>query len=96
MALPPKLYTWLCGCFAAFGSILYGYDLGVIAGVLEAKDFLETTGHPSSDYIGFITSSMLLGAFVATIPAGEPARADTGAHRVDRELTLRAHSSSQR
>ena len=71
MALPPKLYTWLCGCFAAFGSVLFGYDLGVIAGILDAPDFLEVTGNPSSDYIGFITSSLLLGAFVATIPAGE-------------------------
>ena len=44
---------------------------GVIAGILEAPDFLRVTGNPSSDYIGFITSSMLLGAFVATIPAGE-------------------------
>lgn len=45
---------------------------GVIAGILEAPDFLRVTGNPSSDYIGFITSSMLLGAFVATVPAGEP------------------------
>ncbi|CAO1626765.1 unnamed protein product [Sympodiomycopsis kandeliae] len=64
----PKVFTWLCGCYAALGSILFGYDLGVIAGVLQADDFLETTGRPSTDYIGFITSSLLLGAFVATIP----------------------------
>ncbi|CAO1636529.1 unnamed protein product [Parajaminaea phylloscopi] len=69
MGLSPKLYTFGCGCFAALGSILFGYDLGVIAGVLIAKDFLNVTGHPDADYLGFITSSMLLGAFIATIPA---------------------------
>ncbi|TKY90292.1 hypothetical protein EX895_000290 [Sporisorium graminicola] len=69
MALPPKLYTWLCGCFAALGSILFGYDLGVIAGVIVAPDFLRVTNHPSSDYVGFIVSSMLLGALVGCIPA---------------------------
>ncbi|SPO47847.1 uncharacterized protein PSANT_05535 [Moesziomyces antarcticus] len=69
MALPPKLYTWLCGCFAALGSILFGYDLGVIAGVIVAPDFLRVTKDPNPDYIGFIVSSMLLGAFVGCIPA---------------------------
>lgn len=57
------------------GSALYGYDLGVIASVLVAPDFLRTTGLTGTDtttqnYIGFITSSMLLGAFVGSIPAG--------------------------
>ncbi|RSH80604.1 uncharacterized protein EHS24_009186 [Apiotrichum porosum] len=70
----PKIYTLLCGCFAALGSILFSYDLGVIASVLEAPDFLRTTGLEGKDkqtlnYIGFITSSMLLGAFVGCIPA---------------------------
>ncbi|TFK32900.1 general substrate transporter [Crucibulum laeve] len=40
MPLPPKVYTWLCGLFASLGSIIFGYDLGVIAGVLPAKDFI--------------------------------------------------------
>ncbi|EPQ25763.1 uncharacterized protein PFL1_06630 [Pseudozyma flocculosa PF-1] len=69
MALSPKFYTWLVGCFAAMGSMLFGYDLGVIAGVLVAPDFLKTTNNPDSDYLGFITSSMLLGAFAGSIPA---------------------------
>lgn len=47
-------------------SILFGYDLGVIANVIIAPDFLRITklegGKPSdSDYIGFIVSSFLLG-----------------------------------
>ena len=43
--------------------------IAIIAGVLVAQDFLNVTGNPNSDYTGFIVSSMLLGAFVATFPA---------------------------
>ncbi|PWN48034.1 general substrate transporter [Violaceomyces palustris] len=69
MTLKPKTYTFLCGCFVALGSMLFGYDLGVIAGVLPAKDFIRVMGNPDKDYVGFISSSLTLGAFVACIPA---------------------------
>lgn len=69
MTLNPKTYTFLCGCFAAFGAFLYGYDLGVIAGVLIAPNFLVVTGNPDDNYIGFFASSLLLGAFCGCIPA---------------------------
>lgn len=49
--------------------MLYGYDLGVISYVLVAPDFLKTMDTTDENYIGFITSSMLLGAFVGSIPA---------------------------
>ncbi|CAE6440057.1 unnamed protein product [Rhizoctonia solani] len=70
MALSPKVYTWLCGCFAALGSILFGYDLGIIASVLPSETFLETVGHPSENEIGLITSLFLLGAFFGSAPSG--------------------------
>ncbi|KAK8850309.1 hypothetical protein IAR55_004226 [Kwoniella newhampshirensis] len=69
MSLPPKIYTFLCACFAAMGASLFGYDLGVISYVLVAPDFLATIKTNDSNYIGFIVSSMLLGAFVGSIPA---------------------------
>ncbi|KAJ7028938.1 general substrate transporter [Mycena alexandri] len=37
MPLSPKVYTWLCGLFASLGSIIFGYDLGVIAGWANAN-----------------------------------------------------------
>ncbi|OCF54382.1 glucose transporter [Kwoniella mangroviensis CBS 10435] len=69
MAIPPKIYTFLCACFAAMGAMLYGYDLGVISYVIVAPNFLTTIDTTDDDYIGFIVSSMLLGAFVGSIPA---------------------------
>lgn len=53
----------------SMGAMLYGYDLGVISYVLVAPDFLKTMDTTDENYIGFITSSMLLGAFVGSIPA---------------------------
>ncbi|WWC86547.1 uncharacterized protein L201_001424 [Kwoniella dendrophila CBS 6074] len=67
--LPPKVYTFLCACFAAMGATLYGYDLGVISYVLVAPDFVKTINTDDENYIGFIVSSMLLGAFFGSIPA---------------------------
>ncbi len=35
----PKLYQFFLAMFAAFGSFLYGYDLGVIASVVASDSF---------------------------------------------------------
>lgn len=39
MALSPKWYQFLVGVFASLGSLLYGYDLGVIAQVIASQSF---------------------------------------------------------
>jgi len=39
MALPPAWYQFLVGVFASLGSLLYGYDLGVIAQVIASQSF---------------------------------------------------------
>ncbi|TBU22400.1 general substrate transporter [Dichomitus squalens] len=70
MALPPKVYTWLCGLFAALGSVTFGYDLGIIASVLPSEDFLETTGHPDATAQGLIVGCLLLGAFASNVYVG--------------------------
>ncbi|KIJ37508.1 hypothetical protein M422DRAFT_69241 [Sphaerobolus stellatus SS14] len=70
MPLPPKVYTWLCGLFASLGSIIFGYDLGVIAGVLPAPDFKERMGprYNNSNLFGLITSIFVLGCFAGMFP----------------------------
>lgn len=50
----------------SLGASIFGYDLGVIAYVIEAPDFLEHTNLQGDskfvqNYLGFIVSSMLLG-----------------------------------
>lgn len=70
MALPPKVYTWLCGLFASLGSIIFGYDLGVIAGVLPATDFIRIMGprYNDTNLVGLITSIFVLGCFFGMFP----------------------------
>ncbi|TFK46300.1 general substrate transporter [Heliocybe sulcata] len=68
--LSPKFYTWLCGLFAALGSVTFGYDLGIIASVLPAEDFIRVTGNPDATQQGLITGCLLLGAFASNIWVG--------------------------
>nr|GAT43894.1 predicted protein [Mycena chlorophos] len=70
MALSPKVYTWLCGLFASLGSIIFGYDLGVIAGVTPAPDFVRVMGkHWSNTNLqGLVVSIFVLGCFFGMIP----------------------------
>ncbi|CAE6393999.1 unnamed protein product [Rhizoctonia solani] len=44
-----KLAGILMTTFAAFGGILFGYDTGVISGVKEMKNWLQTFGHQGLD-----------------------------------------------
>ncbi|EPQ53327.1 general substrate transporter [Gloeophyllum trabeum ATCC 11539] len=62
-----QFYTWLCGLFAALGSVTFGYDLGIIASVLPAEDFNRVTGNPDATQQGLITGCLLLGAFASSI-----------------------------
>ncbi|EMD35511.1 hypothetical protein CERSUDRAFT_116251 [Gelatoporia subvermispora B] len=70
MLLSPKVYTWLCGFFAALGSVTFGYDLGIIAAILPSESFLETTGNPDATSQGLIVGCLLLGAFASNIYIG--------------------------
>lgn len=37
--MKPKVYQFLVGVFASFGSLLFGYDLGVIAQVIASPSY---------------------------------------------------------
>lgn len=49
--------------FGAFGGILFGYDIGVMTGALP---FLQNDWdlHNNTTLIGWITSSLMLGAII--------------------------------
>ncbi len=48
MALTPPWYQFLIGVFASLGSLLFGYDLGVIAQVIASQSF-KTRFTPSDN-----------------------------------------------
>ncbi|KAH6871714.1 general substrate transporter [Thelonectria olida] len=70
MALPPKWYQFLVSVFASLGSLLYGYDLGVIAEVIASGNFLDKFGDDSNK-IGAVVSVFTGGAFFGAMFAGE-------------------------
>lgn len=69
MALPPKWYQFLVGVFASLGSVLYGYDLGVIAEVIASGTFKEKF-HPNDTQAGLVVSMFTTGAFFGAAFAG--------------------------
>lgn len=69
--MKPGIYQFLLGSFAAFGSFLFGYDLGVIAEVVAADDFktrfLQSNGGAKS---GTVVSLFTGGCFFGALGAG--------------------------
>ncbi|KAJ7921428.1 general substrate transporter [Mycena leptocephala] len=84
MPLSPKVYTWLCGLFASLGSIIFGYDLGVIAGVTPASDFQRVMGPrwSNANLQGLVVSIFVLGCFFGMIPVAY------AADRLGRRITI--------
>lgn len=60
---------FLVSVFASVGSILYGYDLGVIAGVVASPDF-KARFNPSGPEEGAVVSVFTGGAFFGAMFAG--------------------------
>ncbi|PNS16959.1 High-affinity glucose transporter [Sphaceloma murrayae] len=69
MQIPPKWYQFLVAMFASIGSILYGYDLGVIAGAIGAPSF-NTLFNPTANEVGAVVSVFTGGAFFGAGIAG--------------------------
>ncbi|KAK7748012.1 hypothetical protein SLS53_001264 [Cytospora paraplurivora] len=70
MVLSPKTYQFLVSVFASVGSILYGYDLGVIAEVISCKAFERDFNNPTSIDTGVVVSLFTGGAFFGSMFAG--------------------------
>lgn len=71
--MKPKVYQFLVGVFASVGSILYGYDLGVIAGVVGSTSYRErfqATAAQNGAVVSLFTGGAFLGAGFAG-PAGD-------------------------
>lgn len=71
-AFTDTLSQFLVSVFASVGSILYGYDLGVIAGVVASPDF-KARFNPTEPEAGAVVSVFTGGAFFGAMFAGPTA-----------------------
>ncbi|KAL4821931.1 MFS sugar transporter [Aspergillus spinulosporus] len=69
MALPPNWYQFLVCVFASLGSVLYGYDLGVIAEALASPSLIDAFQADATER-GAVTSVFTGGAFFGAYFAG--------------------------
>ncbi|KAI9249416.1 sugar transporter [Phascolomyces articulosus] len=57
------IYNISCAAFAALGSFLFGYDSGIVGGILIQKRFLEAHDNPNSALQGAIVALFNVGCF---------------------------------
>ncbi|ORX95957.1 sugar transporter [Basidiobolus meristosporus CBS 931.73] len=63
------LYAYIAAGIASIGGLLFGYDVGVISGVLDMEAFNTQFPYSSAFSKGFIVSSLTLGCFVGSLAA---------------------------
>ncbi|KAI1105120.1 general substrate transporter [Jackrogersella minutella] len=71
--MKPHTYQFLVGVFASMGSVLFGYDLGVIAGVIGSTSYAErfqATAAQNGAVVSLFTGGAFFGAMFAG-PAGD-------------------------
>lgn len=70
MTRSPRLYQFCLGLVASLGSLLLGYDLGVIAAVVASPSFHSHFNQPSATEIGVVVSMFTAGAFFGALFGG--------------------------
>ena len=69
--MKPGVYQFLVGCFAALGSFLFGYDLGVIAEVVASDSFKTLFLQENADSrSGTVVALFTGGCFTGALGAG--------------------------
>ncbi|CAO3588953.1 unnamed protein product [Absidia cylindrospora] len=64
-----NLFLYCVACFASIGQFLFGYDQGVLSGILVNDNWLALFDHPNETLQGMVVSVFLLGAWVSSYPA---------------------------
>jgi MFS family permease len=62
-----KAIVILSSAFLAIGGFLFGYDSGIIGGVISFPQFIEYFSNPNSTVIGGIVSTFQGGAVLGTL-----------------------------
>lgn len=82
-----KGFVYRASAMAAIGGFLFGYDLGVISGVLVTDSFNAFFRPMSAMKQGLIVSMLMLGCFVGSLASG------VTTERIGRKRTILAASA---
>ena len=69
-ALRGKLLLYVLSCFASLGVFLFGYDQGVMSGIITGPYFNSFFQKPTRYEIGTMVAVLEIGAFITSIIAG--------------------------
>ncbi|KAK3943458.1 MFS glucose transporter mfs1 [Diplogelasinospora grovesii] len=68
--LTGKALIYFTSIFVSLGVFLFGYDQGVMSGIITGAYFLDYFNHPSSVEIGTMVAILEIGAFISSLIVG--------------------------
>lgn len=66
-----KLLLYFTTIFVSLGVFLFGYDQGVMSGIITGPYFRDTFNHPSKAEIGTMVAILEIGAFISSLIVGK-------------------------
>lgn len=68
--LTGKPLIYFTSIFVSLGVFLFGYDQGVMSGIITGPYFLDAFNHPSKAYVGTMVAILEVGAFISSLMVG--------------------------
>ncbi|RDA84224.1 hypothetical protein CP532_0138 [Ophiocordyceps camponoti-leonardi (nom. inval.)] len=68
--LTGKALLYFTSIFVSLGVFLFGYDQGVMSGIITGPYFIDYFDHPSKAHIGTMVAILEIGAFIASLIVG--------------------------
>ncbi|KAI5467010.1 hypothetical protein BGZ63DRAFT_398625 [Mariannaea sp. PMI_226] len=68
--LTGKALLYFTSIFVSLGVFLFGYDQGVMSGIITGPYFIDYFGHPSKAYVGTMVAILEIGAFISSLVVG--------------------------
>ncbi|KAF5262098.1 hypothetical protein FOXYS1_7185 [Fusarium oxysporum] len=68
--LTGKALIYFTSIFVSLGVFLFGYDQGVMSGIITGPYFMDYFDHPSKAYVGTMVAILEIGAFITSLMVG--------------------------
>ncbi|QUC23976.1 uncharacterized protein UV8b_08217 [Ustilaginoidea virens] len=68
--LTGKALIYFTSIFVSLGVFLFGYDQGVMSGIITGPYFIDYFNHPSKAHVGTMVAILEIGAFISSLVVG--------------------------